>query len=136
MFNACMASAEELATIPLFESLEESALQALAPWFSNRTADEGARLCGEGATGYSFFVLTKGTAVVTADGAALGDLGPGDFFGEVAMLTGRRSATVTTTSPAELLVIHGSDFRQLQETQPEIATRIEEAMQQRLAADV
>jgi CRP-like cAMP-binding protein len=62
-------------------------------------------------------------------------LGPGDFFGEVAMVTGRRSATVTTTSLAELLVIHGSDFRQLQETLTEIAARIEEAMQQRLETD-
>ena len=136
MFNVSMASAEELATIPLFESLEEPDLQTLAPWFSSRTADVGSRLCGEGAAGYSFFVLTQGTATVKADGVTLADLGPGDFFGEVAMLTdGRRSATVTTTSPAELLVMFGSDFRQLEQEQPEIAARIEAAMRQRLATN-
>jgi CRP-like cAMP-binding protein len=131
-----MAHAEELASIPLFDSLEESELQKLAPMFSSRTADEGARLCGEGASGYSFFILTEGSAVVTADGATLGDLGPGDFFGEIAMLTGsRRSATVTATSPAQLLVMFGSDFRHLEQTQPEIATRIEAAMRRRLGTD-
>ena len=78
----------------------------------------------------------QGTATVTADGARLADLGPGDFFGEVAMLTdGRRSATVTTTSPAELLVMFGSEFRQLEQDQPEIAARIEAAMRQRLATN-
>jgi CRP-like cAMP-binding protein len=51
------------------------------------------------------------------------------------MLTGRRSATVTTTSPAELLVMFGSDFRRLEQEQPEIAARIEAAMRQRLAAN-
>jgi CRP-like cAMP-binding protein len=131
-----MASAEELAGIPLFESLEESELQRLASWFSSRTADEGAHLCGEGASGYSFFILTEGSAVVTANGATLGRLGPGDFFGEISMLTGsRRSATVTTTSPAQLLVMFGSDFRQLEQAQPEIAARIEEAMRRRLGTD-
>jgi CRP-like cAMP-binding protein len=131
-----MANAEDLATIPLFDSLEESELQKIAPWFSSRSADEGAHLCGEGASGYSFFILTEGSAVVTADGARLGELGPGDFFGEIAMLTGsRRSATVTATSPARLLVMFGSDFRRLEQTQPEIAARIEEAMRLRLATD-
>ena len=135
MVSVCMASAEELAAIPLFESLEETDLETIAPWFSSRTADEGSRLCGEGATGYSFFVLTQGTATVTADGATLANLGPGDFFGEIAMLTGRRSATVTTTSPAELLVMFGSDFRRLEQEQPEIAAQIEAAMRQRLATN-
>ena len=131
-----MAKAEELAEIPLFESLEEPELEQVAPWFSNRTADEGVRICGEGASGYSFFILTKGSAVVTSDGATLGDLGPGDFFGEISMLTGsRRSATVTTTAPTQLLVMFGSDFRRLEQEQPDIAARIDEAMRRRLGTD-
>ena len=131
-----MASAKDIAAIPLFESLSERELQELAPWFNEETAPEGTRLCGEGAAGYSFFVITEGNAVVTAEGARLRDLGPGDFFGEIAILDGgRRSATVTTTSPAKLLVMFGTDFRQLQDSQPDIAARLEEAMQQRLATD-
>jgi CRP-like cAMP-binding protein len=100
-----------------------------------RRTGEGVRLIGEGAAGYSFFILTQGNAVVTSDGADLAALGPGDFFGEIAILgNGRRSATVTTTSPARLFVMFGTEFRQLQQAQPEIASRIEEAMRKRVAA--
>jgi CRP-like cAMP-binding protein len=131
-----VARVEDIAAIPLFASLSQSELQELALWFSERNASEGARLCGEGAAGYSFFVITEGSAVVTADGVTLRDLGPGDFFGEIAILDGgRRSATVTTTSPAKLLVMFGTDFRRLQDAQPDVAARLEETMQQRLATD-
>jgi CRP-like cAMP-binding protein len=93
------------------------------------------RLTGEGAAGYSFFILIQGSAVVTSEGADRAALGPGDFFGEIAILgNGRRTATVTTTSPTRLLVMFGTEFRELQQAQPEIAARIEEAMQQRIAA--
>jgi CRP-like cAMP-binding protein len=128
-------SADELARIPLFESLTDAELQTLASWFEERTSDEGVRLIGEGGAGYSFFVLLEGNAAVTSGDTQLADLGPGDFFGEIAILGGgRRSATVTATSPARLLVMFGTDFRRLQETQPDIARRIEEAMKRRLAS--
>jgi CRP-like cAMP-binding protein len=59
---------------------------------------------------------------------------PGDFFGEIATLEeSRRSATVTTIAAAKLLVMFGSDFRLLQEAQPGIAARIEEAVSHRLS---
>ena len=83
-----MATAEELAGIELFSSLDESDLRMLAPWFSEESKGEGVKLCGEGASGYSFFVLKEGSAVVTSDGKTLADLGPGDYFGEIAMLDG------------------------------------------------
>ena len=61
-------------------------------------------------------------------------LGPGDFFGEVSILgDGRRTATVTSTSPARLLVLFGTEFRQLGTVDPEIVTRIEETMNMRAA---
>ena len=129
-----MATVDDLAAIPLFGSMSPADLQETAPWFEVETAGEGTRLCGEGAAGYSFFILGEGDAVVTAGDETLGTLGPGDFFGEVAILGGgRRSATVTTTSPARLLVLHGTEFRRLQQEQPEIAAQIEDAMRQRLA---
>jgi voltage-gated potassium channel len=129
------ASAEELSAIPLFSSLSDADLLELTKWFDVQTASEGVRLTGEGAAGYSFFILTQGSAVVTFEGADLAALGPGDFFGEIAILgNGRRTATVTTTSPARLLVMFGTEFRELQRAQPEIAGRVEEAMRQRIAA--
>ena len=71
---------------------------------------------GEGAPGYSFFVLLDGGAVVTADGTALRELGPGDFFGETAIIDARRrTATVTTTVPSKVLSMFGTEFRDLQD---------------------
>lgn len=130
-----MASASQLAAIPLFESLSSSDLEELAPWFDVQIAGEGVRLIGEGSSGYSFFILTQGSAAVTTDEGTLANLGPGDFFGEIAILgVGRRTATVTTTSPSQLLVMFGTEFRRLQKAHPDIAGRIEEGMRQRVSA--
>jgi CRP-like cAMP-binding protein len=131
-----VASVDDLAGVALFESLNDAELQELAPWFEERTASAGRLLVGEGASGYSFFILVEGSAVATAGDTTLRNLGPGDFFGEIAILERRRrSATVTTTTPAKLLVLFGTEFRQLQEAHPHIAARIEDAMRQRLSTD-
>jgi CRP/FNR family transcriptional regulator, cyclic AMP receptor protein len=127
-------SPADLAAVPLFASLAPEELDELAVWFETKTAGEGVTLCGEGAAGYSFFVIADGNAVVTSNGSELGTLGPGDFFGEVAILDGgRRTATVTTTTPARLLVMFGTEFRQLQQAHPAIAAQLETAMATRAA---
>lgn len=127
-----MATADDLAHIPLFDSLSEDELEQLASWFEVKTVSEGVKLASEGAAGYSFYVVVEGSAVVTAEDETVATYGPGDFFGEIAILgDGRRSATVTTTSPARLLVLFGTEFRGMQQSQPEIAARLETAMRQR-----
>jgi CRP-like cAMP-binding protein len=127
-----MAHPDDLAGIPLFDSLSEDELTQLAPRFEIKTVSEGVRLASEGASGYSFFVLAEGSAVVTVADEVVTTYGPGDFFGEMAILgDGRRSATVTTTSPAKVLSLFGTEFRRLQQTQPSVAARLEQAMQQR-----
>src|SRR5919198_4394332 len=124
----------ELASIPLFASLSEAEREQVAGWFEPRTAAEGCTLAGEGAIGYCFFVLAEGQAAVSSNGAELATLGPGDFFGEIAILgDGRRSATVTTTTPVRLPVTFGSEFRRLQEDHPAVARQLEEAMAARQA---
>ena len=129
------ASFDDLAGISLFRSLEDSDLRRLATWFDVQYASEGVRLAGEGAAGYSFFVLADGTADVSSGDDTIATLGPGDFFGEIAILgNGRRTASVTTTSPARLLVLFGSEFRRLEAEHPEIAAHIEAAMRRRVAA--
>lgn len=120
------ATPEDLSGIDLFESLDEGARATIAPWFEVQKTSPGVALIGEGAMGYSLFVLREGTASVTVEGDEVRTLGPGDFFGELALLgRGQRSATVTTTSPATVLVLFGTEFRQLQQEHPEIAARIE-----------
>jgi CRP-like cAMP-binding protein len=129
-----VASVEDVAAVPLFSALDAEQLAELASCFHVQNAGEGVRLLGEGAHGYTFFVLTDGSAAVTSEGESLGTLGPGDFFGEIAILGGgRRTATVTTTAQVRLLVMFGTEFRQLEAAHPEIASRITEAMQARAA---
>ena len=124
----------ELAAVPLFASASESELTAIASWFDAKNVSENCRLIGEGASGYDFFLLVDGSAAVTVNGAEVGTLGRGDFFGEIAILgNGRRSATVTTTSPSRLLVMFGTEFRRLQQEYPEIASQVEATMGERVA---
>jgi CRP-like cAMP-binding protein len=128
-----VVTVDHLAGVPLFESLSDDQRRVLAGWFDQREADEGVRLAGEGASGYSFFVLIEGTASVTADGETVATLGPGDFFGEMAILgEGRRLATVTASSPAKLLVMFGTEFRRLEAAHPDIASAIGATMERRL----
>ena len=125
------ATAADLAGIPLFDTLEPDERTAIASWFELEDVSSGINLTGEGASGYSFFVLREGTATVTIDGDEVRTLGPGDFFGELALLgDGRRTATVTTASPARVLVLFGTEFRRLQQEQPEIAARIESGVRE------
>ena len=90
-----------------------------------------SKLTGEGASGYSFYVLRDGAATVSIDGSEVRTLAPGDFFGELALLgDGRRTATVTTAAPSRVLVLFGTEFRQLQQEYPEIAARIESGLRE------
>jgi CRP-like cAMP-binding protein len=125
------ATPDDLAGIALFADLDPEARTAIAPWFEMQDVSPGVKLTGEGAAGYSFFVLRDGSATVTINGIQVRTLAAGDFFGELAILgDGRRTATVTTDSPSQVLVLFGTEFRQLQQEHPEIAEQIESALRQ------
>jgi voltage-gated potassium channel len=127
-----MVNTEVLARVPLFASLDEAELQEIAPWFEARSVSQGVELVGQGASGYSFFILTDGAATVSLGEESVAQLGPGDFFGEGAIVgDGRRNASIATTSPAEVLVMFGTEFRRLQQAQPAVAAAIEAAAEQR-----
>jgi CRP-like cAMP-binding protein len=125
------ATPDDLAGIPLFAGLEPAAHAAIASWFELQDVSPGVTLTGEGAAGYSFYVLRDGTATVSIEGDEVRTLRDGDFFGELAILgDGRRTATVTTTSPARVLVLFGTEFRRLQQEYPELAGEIESALRE------
>lgn len=87
--------------------------------------------------GTFFFVLQEGSAIVSQGSEQLGELGPGDFFGEIAILGGgRRTASVTVTAPSTLLVMFGTEFRQLEQELPGTAAAIRTKMAERLAPKV
>jgi len=125
---------EQLAAMPLFESLSPDELQAVASLTELRREDAGACLIGEGAPGYSLFVLEEGTASVLSGSDELGALATGDFFGEIALLgAGSRTATVTATSPVSLVVMFGSDFRVFERDFPEASALMKQTMAAGLA---
>jgi voltage-gated potassium channel len=125
------ATADEFVGIPLFDALEPDERTAIAPWFELQDVSPNVKLIGEGAAGYEFFILRAGAATVTINGIEVRTLGPGDFFGELAILgDGRRTATVTTDSPSQVLVLFGTEFRRLQQEYPETAERIESALRE------
>jgi len=129
-----VADAVELAGVPLFASLSDAERRDLAAGFALHLAEAGSHLIGEGARGYSFFVLLEGTANVTSQGATVTELAPGDFFGEIALLAGgRRTAGVTATSHVKLLVMPADEFRHLRDAHPAVAEQIDAAMRERYA---
>jgi CRP-like cAMP-binding protein len=127
------AAPSDLTSVPLFDSLSDSERAEVAAWFEVREVEADVRLVGEGATGYSFFVIDDGEVAVTVNGDEVATLQAGEFFGELALLgTGRRTATVTTTKPSRVLVLFGNDFNRLRTRFPAVAGELEAAMQRRL----
>ena len=119
--------------VPLFERCSKKNLQQVASIADEIDVAEGRALTREGRAGYEFFVLVDGTADVTQKGKRIRTLGPGDFFGEIALVSRiPRTATVTTTSPARALVISAHDFRSLVDRSPAVALQVLEAVAERL----
>jgi CRP-like cAMP-binding protein len=86
----------------------------------------------EGAFAHEFFVLLDGNVDVTQDGKHLADLGPGDFFGEVALVEhDRRTASVVASTPISAIVMHQRDFDMMQRELPHVAEKIHEAVHER-----
>ena len=105
--------ADDLALIPLFGGLNKRQLRKLAGGFKELGFAPGRAVVREGhADGVGFFVIAEGTAVVSVGGEAVATIGPGDHFGELAMITRQpRTATVTAETPLRCLTIRFWDFR-------------------------
>jgi CRP-like cAMP-binding protein len=122
--------------VPLFSRLSKSELKDLAMLADEIDLRDGKELTRQGAAGREFFVLLEGTADVRKNGRKINTLGPGDFFGEIALVSREpRTATVTTTSPVRTLVITDRSFRRLLDDSPQVKTKVMEAMAKRLAPE-
>jgi len=128
-------NAADVVKIPLFAELDEAEAARLAQLFREEMALPGRRPAVQGKFGYRFFVVFEGTAVVRVDGKEVGELGPGDFFGEMALLddAGRRTAEVDVTSRMRYASLMTWDFRKLLEDHPEIAAKVQAAIEERRA---
>jgi CRP/FNR family cyclic AMP-dependent transcriptional regulator len=123
--------------VPLFSGASKSELAEIAAIADEVDLPAGRTMIEEGGSGREFFVLIDGTADVTQGGKQIRKImGPGDFFGEIALVSkAPRTATVTTTSPVRALVITDRAFRQLLEHSPPIAVTVLTALAERLASD-
>jgi CRP/FNR family cyclic AMP-dependent transcriptional regulator len=120
--------------IPLFKHCSTRELGEIAAIADELDLKEGTALTHEGKAGREFFAIVEGSADVLMGGKWINSVHPGDFLGEIALVTGRpRTATVKATSHLRVLVITARDFRRLLESSPEIQRKVLLSMAERLA---
>jgi CRP/FNR family cyclic AMP-dependent transcriptional regulator len=125
--------AKQLAGVGLFSSLSKGELEKLSRWTDDLTVREGEELATEGRFAHEFFMIEEGTAEVLQGGKQIAELGPGDFFGEIALLeTERRTASVVAATPMRVIVMFQREFRQMESEMPAVADRIRSAIRARL----
>jgi len=127
------AKIELIKTVPLFGELSKAQLAQVASLADEVGLPEGKVLTREGEPGREFFILIDGQVEVRRNGRKLGTLGPGEFVGELALISDRpRTATVTATKPLRVLVVRDTDFRSVLLRTPQIALKVLEAAAQRM----
>ena len=124
--------AEGLKQVPLFSTLDDDALREFAVWVDEIKVSKGKQLVEEGDYAYDLFVIEDGEAEVTRDGDHVADLGPGDFFGEMGVLSkGQRNATVVAKSDMRLLTLSHWDVERLRKKAPEVLDQLGNAIAER-----
>jgi CRP/FNR family transcriptional regulator, cyclic AMP receptor protein len=124
--------AGRLKSIPLFAELSDHERVQVARWADELDVEAGKHLVDEGRFAHEFFVIEEGTAEVRHGDQKLTELGPGDFFGEIALVErDRRTASVIATTPMRTIVMFGRDFRQMESEMPSVAARIRQAIEER-----
>jgi CRP-like cAMP-binding protein len=121
---------------PLFAGLRKKERRFVAQRADEVEVPEGKQLAHEGDFAHEFFIIEQGTARVEHEGQLLAELGPGDFFGEIAIhATARRIASVVATSAMELIVLTSESLRAVERQHPRVADQIREAIAERLEGD-
>jgi CRP/FNR family transcriptional regulator, cyclic AMP receptor protein len=128
-------SVELLQRVPLFAELKPRELERLSGSFKERTFPAGEPVATEGEGAAGFFVIESGEAVVSVHGEERGRLGPGDYFGDIAMIDqGERTATIQAESDLKCYGLTFWDFRPLVESDARIAWPLLQVMAKRLRA--
>jgi CRP-like cAMP-binding protein len=125
---------KHLEGIALFERLSKDQRAEVARQADEIDVEAGKRLVSAGRFGYEFFVIENGTAEVVRGEEHVADLGPGDFFGEMALLGDTvRNADVVSSTAMTALVMTDSAFRSLARKMPDVAEEIRDACRRRTA---
>ena len=130
-----VAPTDALKDIPLFAELDQRELERLTRQFKERRFHEGQLVTSEGTAGAGFVVSTDGNATVSIGGEIKATLGPGDYFGEIALIDeGVRSATITAATDLVCYGITPWEFRPFVEEHPNVAWALLRALARRLRA--
>jgi CRP/FNR family transcriptional regulator, cyclic AMP receptor protein len=122
MIAGMSAPIEVLREVPLFAELDESDLENLSRQLHERRFPEGTDVTSEGSTGAGFFVISEGNAHVTVGGEHRATLGPGDHFGEIALIDdGVRSASIVAATDLLCYGLTPWEFRPFVEEHPQVA---------------
>ncbi|HXV34993.1 MAG TPA: cyclic nucleotide-binding domain-containing protein [Gaiellaceae bacterium] len=126
--------ATALGRAPLFKNLARSELVELAMATEDLEVEAGKVLAREGDIGQEFFVIVDGEVSVSKDGTEIRRLGPGDFFGEIALVweSPRRTATVAAATPLRFFVLTRQAFRGLIDHHPDIEAKVLEELEERV----
>lgn len=125
--------ADLLSKVPVFAHLSPSALEQVTTLAKDVKHPAGHVVVREGAGAHAMHVIVSGSADVTVDGAQVATLGPGDFFGEIALLGGgTRTATVTASSELRILAINSISFQRLVRSDPTLAESLPPEISARL----
>ena len=129
--------ATRLDAIPLFAGLTLDQRASVAGSCDELVTEAGSTLVQEGDFGYGMFAITSGTADVIIDGAVVRTLGPGDMFGEIAVLSGgRRTATLIAATDMTLITVLNRELWRLERESPEIASALRATIAERLGTSV
>ena len=117
--------------VPLFSGLDDPLLQRLAGEFFEKTFSDGEVMAAEGEAGRTFIIIDTGEASVSVQGAEVSTLGPGQAFGEMALIDkSARSATVKAVGQAHCYLLPIWSFRPIVEEHPEMAWSLLEKLAQ------
>ena len=125
------APVETLARVPLFADLDPKELESIAASMKERTFNPGEAVTeeGAGATFGAFFVIEAGEALVLIGGEERRRLGPGDHFGEVALLAeSDRTATVIAETELRCWALSAWNFRPIVDENPELGRKLQQAL--------
>ncbi len=128
-------NSNDISAIPLFRDVPRSRRAEVARLADRLSLPAGRVMARQGARAHEFFVIVDGTAAVVRDGQCIAVLGPGDFFGEIALMSGlHRTATVVAASDVDVIVLAQREFATMLSQFPEIASAIVDAASRRVVA--
>lgn len=129
------APLDVLAKVPLLAGLDRRSLEALSRQLKDRSFQPGHHALDEGDSGVGFFIVLEGTATVTVGGQQMKRLGPGDWFGEIALLANDsvRTATVVAETELQCVGLTSWEFRPFLAEHPDVAWQVMETMARRIA---